>query len=59
VLVLGRYVEESILIAGAIRVTVVEVRQNGYVRLGFEAPKHINIVREELLEAQHGSIDSC
>ncbi len=33
-------------------VAVVSVQQNrnGKIRLGFEAPKHINIVRTELLE---------
>lgn len=48
-LVLTRKVGESIFINGQeIKVTVVGVNK-GQVKLGFEAPKEIDIMREELL----------
>jgi carbon storage regulator len=48
-LVLSRRPNESIVIEGGIRVTVVSIRGN-QVRLGFEAPGDVRIFREELLE---------
>jgi carbon storage regulator len=49
-LVLTRRIEESVIIDGDIEVTVLRVDRNGTVRLGFEAPEEVDIVREELLE---------
>jgi carbon storage regulator CsrA len=46
-LVLSRKVNEEIIIAGNIRVTVVSIRGN-QVRLGFTAPKDVSIQRSEL-----------
>jgi len=46
-LVLSRKLNESIIIDGAIRVTVLGMRGN-HVRIGIEAPDHIGIYREEL-----------
>lgn len=46
-LVLSRKVGEQVIIAGSIRVTVCRVEGN-QVRLGFEAPKSVHIVRAEL-----------
>jgi carbon storage regulator len=46
-LVLSRKLGETVVIAGDIKVTVVAVRGNK-VRLGFDAPDDIDIVREEL-----------
>lgn len=59
-LVLSRRANESIVIDGSIRVTVLGIRGN-QVRLGIEAPGHIGIIREELCladaaaESGHGS----
>lgn len=46
-LILARWRGESVLIDGSITVTVLEVN-GGQVRLGFDAPREISIVREEL-----------
>jgi carbon storage regulator len=46
-LVLGRNVGESVIIDDEIVVTVLESK-NGQIRLGFTAPKDINIYREEI-----------
>ena len=48
-LVLTRRNNESVIIDGDIKITVLGI-DRGQVRLGFEAPKEVNIVREELLE---------
>jgi len=48
-LVLSRKLNESIVINGNIRVTVVGLRGN-QVRLGIEAPESIAIFRNELFE---------
>jgi carbon storage regulator len=46
-LVLSRGESETIIIGGLIRVTVLSVK-GGRVRLGIEAPKSIEVHREEL-----------
>lgn len=46
-LVLSRKNDESILIDGNIRITVLGIR-GGQVRLGIEAPRSVRVVREEL-----------
>lgn len=46
-LVLSRKLNETIVIEGSIRVTVVDLRGN-HVRLGLEAPDRVRIYREEL-----------
>ena len=46
-LVLSRKRNESIIIDGNIRVTVLSIQGN-QIRLGIEAPNHIGIYREEL-----------
>ncbi|TWU12026.1 Carbon storage regulator [Symmachiella macrocystis] len=46
-LVLSRKTGERILIGDDVAITVIRVGPNA-VRLGFDAPKHMNIVREEL-----------
>jgi carbon storage regulator len=48
VLVLGRRVGESIVIAGEITVTVLEVRGE-MVRVGIDAPRSVAVQRAELL----------
>lgn len=49
-LVLSRKTGERLVLGNDIVVTVVEVKGNR-VRLGIQAPKHINVVRGELAEA--------
>ncbi len=46
-LVLSRKSDESILIDGNIRITVLGIR-GGQVRLGIEAPRSVRVIREEL-----------
>lgn len=48
-LILTRKPNQSIVIAGNIQITVLGVAGN-QVSIGIEAPKTINIAREELLE---------
>jgi len=49
-LILTRCKEESVIINGNIKVKVLGIDPRGQVRLGFEAPKEVVIVREELLK---------
>ena len=57
-LVLKRKQGQSIIIGGNIVVKIIEVEGKS-VKVGIEAPKHINIVREELLErAKEKMIDA-
>jgi len=49
-LVLSRKLDESIIIDGEIRITVLSIRGN-QVRLGIEAPSQVGVYREELLVA--------
>jgi carbon storage regulator len=46
-LVLSRKLNESIIIDGDIRITIVGIRGN-HVRVGIEAPGSVPIIREEL-----------
>ena len=46
-LVLSRKLNESIIIDGNIRITIVGIRGN-HVRVGIEAPDSVPIIREEL-----------
>ena len=48
-LVLSRKLNESIIIDGTIRITIVGIRSH-HVRVGIEAPDSIPIIREELCE---------
>jgi len=47
-LVLSRHEDESIVIDGRIRVTIVEIRGN-QIRLGIEAPQEVAVWREKLV----------
>jgi carbon storage regulator len=51
-LVLSRFVGETIVIDGGIRLTVVAIRGNK-VRLGIEAPRTTEVHREEIYKAIH------
>ena len=53
-LVLSRKFNESIVIDGGIKITVVEIRGN-QIRLGIEAPQEIGVMREELVVAAHAA----
>jgi carbon storage regulator len=48
-LVLTRYIDESIIINGDIKITVLDIQGN-QVRLGIEAPRDIDVHREEIYE---------
>lgn len=50
-LVVTRKVDQSVQVGEDIRITVVRVGQ-GSVRIGIEAPPHLNIVRTELAARQ-------
>jgi len=51
-LVLTRKINEALLLQeGEIRIVVLAV-QGDQVKLGIEAPKHISIMREEIVQAQ-------
>ena len=61
-LVLGRKVDEQVIIQDAIghelcRITLVQVRSQEYggvmVRLGFDAPRNIVVLRGEVAERMH------
>jgi carbon storage regulator len=54
-LVLSRKLNESIIIAGDIRITIVGIRGN-HVRVGIEAPDSIPIMREELCHRMEGTV---
>lgn len=49
-LALTREVGEKILIGDDVIVTVLSVSSNGRVRLGIEAPKHIRVDRQEVID---------
>lgn len=62
-LVLSRRTAESLLIGDDICITILRC-DNGQVRIGIDAPKHINIVRTELLgrevvEKTPGNLQQC
>lgn len=48
-LCLGRKTGERVRIGDDIVVTVVGIRHDGTVRLGFEAPPHVKVLRDELI----------
>lgn len=48
-LILSRKPGERILIGDDVWIQVMEVRANGAVRLGIEAPADVRLMREELL----------
>ena len=56
-LILTREKGESVLLSGGITVHVIEIRGER-VRLGFTAPAHIKIAREEIARHIDGNPDS-
>ena len=58
-LVLSRKVGERVLVGEKVVITVVRIGPNA-VRLGIEAPKEMNIVREELCDKRDDShVELC
>lgn len=55
-LVLSRKVGEKIMVGDKVIVTVVRIGPNA-VRIGIEAPKKMDIVREELIDSDEIEID--
>jgi carbon storage regulator len=55
-LVLTRKINEQIIIADNIRITVVSI-QGRQVRIGIEAPTEVPIFREEVFRAKNGNGD--
>jgi carbon storage regulator len=49
-LILRRKIGERVLIDGRIEVTVLHIR-GGKVRLGFNAPRNVRVLREEVLQS--------
>lgn len=47
-LVLSRHVGQSIIVGDDVRITLIELRADGKVRLGIEAPRETTIHREEI-----------
>ena len=52
-LVLTRRVGEAIIVGGEVRIVLVEMG-TGQVRIGIEAPKQIEIMREEVYTGKEG-----
>lgn len=55
-LVLTRKPAESIVIDGGIRITVLSI-QGGQIRLGFEAPDQVRVLRGELIDPPPPDVD--
>ena len=59
-LILSRKKDEGIIIAGNIRIFAQEVKNDGTVKIGIDAPQEVKIYREELynaiLEANKASV---
>lgn len=49
-LVLGRKENQSFMVGNRVRVTILEARTGGYVRIGIEAPSGVKVLRTELAE---------
>ncbi len=47
-LVLSRKPGQSLMIGDNIRITIMEIRSDGTVRVGIDAPKEIEVYREEI-----------
>mgnify|MGYP001146688200 FL=1 len=56
-LVVTRKIEESVIIADNIEVTILEVSKDR-VKIGISAPKDVKIIRNELLDTQNINEDS-
>ena len=50
-LVLSRKKGESVIVDDNIEITIIDVSENGKVKLGINAPKNISILRKEVKKA--------
>ena len=57
-LILTRSYEQSVIINGDTKVTVLGIDRRGTVKFGFEAPDDVYIVREELLNSDLNRLKS-
>ena len=57
-LILTKRMRESVKIDDEVTVTVLGIR-GAHVRLGFTAPKHVAVHRQEIYELMHGGAPSC
>ena len=56
-LLLTRSSDESIIIDGGIKITVLEISGN-QVKIGIDAPKEVKVYREEIVERMQAEADS-
>ena len=56
-LLLTRSSDESIIIDGGIKITVLEIR-GSQVKIGIDAPKEVKVYREEIVERMQAEADS-
>ena len=56
-LLLTRNIGETIIIDGDVRITVMEASGN-QIRIGIDAPKNINVYRNEIFERMQAEADS-
>ncbi len=52
-LVLGRKIGQSVMIGNNIRVVLIDIRGSDKVGLGFEAPKDVKILRQEIFDTEN------
>lgn len=52
-LVLDRKKDKVIRVGDDIKIIIVQVKANGHVKIGIEAPKDIPVHREEIYDAIH------
>ena len=50
-LVLSRKINETVVIGNNIRITITDIK-GGQVRLGVEAPRHVTVLRSELVNRE-------
>jgi len=55
-LIIGRKVDESIVIDGNIKIMVTSIRGN-QVRIGIDAPREVEVMREELIDPMDDNLD--
>ena len=56
-LLLTRNADESIIIDGSIKITVLEI-SGSHVKIGIDAPKEVKVYREEIYERMQAETDS-
>ena len=57
-LLLTRSSDESIIIDGGIKITVLEIN-GSHVRIGIDAPKEVKVYREEIYERMQSEKDAA